>query len=228
MSRSLLCPICHTPIGFSDTICDDCKAQLDSECFDSFMSRCPSCLYPKVADLYVCDRCSQGPVNVIYPVARYDGELSYAVLDSFKFHGHKEMAEVVAMYLNKALQVLDPSRSAILVPIPCSTSRKKRFGWDQMVEVCMALKRQLNCLIINADDNRIQQKRLSRQQRDISSQLRFALNPQFKDALEGLMDKRIIIVDDIITTMNTMNSAMSFLGSCGFEDVCGASWLCEL
>ncbi len=229
MNSALFCPVCHSAMNPCDVICDECKAALDGECFDSFMSRCPVCFYPKVAPFYECEKCSTGiSYNKVYPVARYDGPLSYSILDSFKFHAHKEMANIIAMYLSRALSALDPQGIALIVPIPCSNMRLKKFGWDPMVEVAKALKRPFMQLLSNSDSRRIQQKRLNRQQRLSASEGRFVINPDYSDKLDEIKDKSIIVIDDIVTTMSTMNSAISFLKENGFSNVSGASWLCEL
>ncbi len=222
------CPVCKAPIDSTDIICKDCRAQLDSECFDFSMSRCPMCFYPKLDDLYICERCEGGIYNKVFPVARYDGSLGYSVLYSFKFHGHKEMARVAALYLSRAFKALDPEAKAILVPVPCSKERLKLLGWDPMVEVCKATRRRFLQLLVNSDDQRIQQKRLSRQERIKAAEGRFAVNHRYEKELDELKQEKIIVVDDIITTMSTMNSAIAFLKGKGFQDVSGASWLCEL
>ncbi|MBO4392703.1 MAG: ComF family protein [Spirochaetales bacterium] len=228
MRNMILCPICNQPIRFGSIICDSCKAQLDSECFDTFMVRCPICLYPKINEAYECERCSLQLNYKVFSVARYDGKLSYSVLDSFKFNGHKEMAAVIAFYIKRAIAVLDPLSEALIVPVPCSDTRYERFGWDQMVEVCKALKRPHLQLILNSDSKLKQQKLLNRAQRTESSTGKFVINEEYESELDKISGRRIIVIDDIVTTMSTMNSAISLLKSNGFNDVCGASWLCEL
>ena len=161
-------------------------------------------------------------------MARYDGKLSYSVLDSYKFHGHKEMAAVIAFYISLAIAVLDPLYEALIVPIPCSEVRYERFGWDQMVEVCKVLKRPYLQLISNSDSVLKQQKRMNRAQRTEASAEKFIINKEYESEIEKLAERKIIVVDDIVTTMSTMNSAISLLKSNGFTNVCGASWLCEL
>ena len=222
------CPICNAPIEKSDVICPECRAVLDNECFDAHMARCPMCLYPKVSGDYICDQCLGGIYNRVFPVSSYDGPLSYTVIYNLKFHGHKELAPVVAMYLKRALDVLDPDNEALLVPVPCSADRMKLLGWNPMVEVCKVLDRPYEELIINSGNRTVQQKRLNRAQRLGSAAGRFAINPPYKDRLDEFRDRRIIVVDDIVTTMSTMNSAIALLRSNSFSDVSGASWLCEL
>lgn len=224
------CPICGSPTYRSKVICDDCASQLDSECFDSFMDRCPVCFYPRVAPVYRCEKCLGYPQGAyrVFPVARYDGELSYSIIDSLKFHGHKKMASVVALYLKRALSALDPASEALLVPIPCSASRLKKFGFDQMIEVCKALKREYLPLLVNSSEiPAVQQKRLSREQRLEHSAGKFVLNPSIPD-IDSLKSRPIIVVDDIVTTMSTMNAAIRLLYDNGFQNVSGASWLAEL
>ena len=221
------CPICGSETFASSVICDDCKSELDSECFDSFMVRCPDCFYPRISEQYACPRCSSGKTHRLYPVARYGGGLSYSIVDSFKFRNKKQFAPVVALYLSRALEKLDPSNQAILSPIPCSAARLAKYGWDQMEEVCKALKRPYIHLLKRNTNYEFQQKSLSRSQRRLVSAGRFRLADDCP-GIEELKKKKIIVIDDIITTGSTMEAALSLLENSGFTDVSGASWLAEL
>ena len=160
-------------------------------------------------------------------MARYDGSLSYSILDGFKFRNRRQFAPVVALYLSRALDKLDPSHEAIIVPIPCSAARLEKYGWDQMEEVSRVLNRPYVHLLERNTENQIQQKRLSRDQREEVSGSKFILRSDCL-GIEELKKKKIIVVDDIITTGNTMEAALSILKSNGFTDVSGASWLAEL
>lgn len=225
------CPVCGDFKMSSSVVCDSCRQELDSECFDSFMSRCPVCMYPKTAPEYGCRLCSGKARFRVFPVARYDGPLSYSVLDSFKFHNRKEMAKVVAMYLGRALEVLDPEGNALIVPVPCSAERLRVFGWDQMTEVCKSLGRPWAKLLANNSSGsgsaRVQQKKLDRAGREEHSAGKFSMNSRCRGPMPA-KDRKIIVVDDIVTTMSTMNAAIAVLQENGFTDVDGASWLAEL
>lgn len=219
-----LCPICGSEVFSDSVICPECRENLDAECFDSFMSRCPVCLYPRVSEQYACERCTSGRTYRLFPVARYDGSLSFSVIYNFKFHNRKELAPVVALYLSRALEKLDSGHEAVIVPIPCSSARIHRYGWDQMEEVCKHLKRPYLKLLKRNNDMQIQQKRLSKSQRITAVHDKFSLVGD----CDSRKKRKIIVVDDIITTGSTMNAAISLLKDNGFEDVSGASWLAEL
>jgi len=211
-------------------VCRECASQLDSECFDSFMDRCPVCFCPRVASLYRCRRCNgkKGSVPPIFPVARYDGRLSYAVIDGLKFRGQRKLAGVVALYLGRALDALDPEGKALIVHVPCSASRIGHFGYDHMTDVCKALGREFLPLIVNRSSGQaVQQKKLDRGQRIGSSVDKFKINKEI-DGIDNLKERPVIVVDDIVTTMSTMKAAIALLKEEGFEDVSGASWLAEL
>ena len=227
-----LCPICGSEAFSDSVICPECASELDEECFDAFMSRCPVCFHPRVSDLYVCQRCLQSngknrKAHRIYSVARYDGKLSFSIVDSFKFHNHRKLAPIVALYLKRALDVLDPSGEAVIVPIPCSRGRILKYGWDQMIEVCKFLKRPYVRLLERNEANQDQQKYLGKSQRLQAAEGKFRINNRIKD-LQSYRNRKIIIVDDILTTGSTMEAAMNTLESNGFSDVCGATWLAEL
>lgn len=200
---------------------------MDSECFDAFLSRCAICHYPILSHDYVCSHCFGSLQYTIHCVARYDGNLSHAVLENFKFRSDASMAPVIAMYLDKALSILDPEHEALLVPVPCSKESLRRNGWDHMQLVCKYLHRPTMDLVINKDFG-TQQKRLDRLSRIESAKSRFQFNSKYCKELDTLCKRRIIVVDDICTTMSTINSAMDLLRSKGFNDVKGASWLLDL
>ena len=224
------CPVCGAFKMSSDVVCVSCRKELDSECFDSFMSRCPVCMYPKTAPEYECRLCSGKARYRVFPVARYDGPLSYSVLDSFKFHNDRSLARVVAMYLGRAMEILDPEGNALIVPVPCSADRLRVFGWDQMTEVCRASGRPWAELLANSSScgsAGIQQKKLNRAGREASAEGKFIINPHLKGPMPG-KNRKIIVIDDIVTTMSTMNAAVAVLRENGFTDVEGASWLAEL
>ena len=231
------CLICDAVLNTTKNnagLCHTCQSLLESEQYDKFMAQCPSCYYPIVSSEYKCPRCRkagpEGKAFPIYCVSTYDGNLSYSVLQRFKFHDDKRLAKVVAFMLSKALPILDPSGTAVIVPIPCSKQSLKKRGWDQMKEVAKYLDRDVLPLLVNTNNSSSQQKLLDRSQRLIKMSKRFELDKGYKleEALKALKNRSIILIDDVSTTFSTLTAAQTYLASLGFEDIKGAVWLYDL
>lgn len=223
---TVFCPICNASKKKEEALCEPCLEALKKETLDRSLSRCPKCYYPVLLPLYKCNKCNEDNSYTIYCVSRYDGKLSYSVLDSFKFQERKEFSIVVAHFLKMALSVLDPEGKAMLVPIPCSAQSLKKRGWDHMIEVCEDLKRPYVRALENCLD--VSQKKLSRLERIDLAKKRFQINEKMIGSLEQYKDRKIIVVDDICTTMSTMKAAIDILRNEGFSDVVGAAWMLDI
>ncbi len=231
------CLICDAVLNTTKNnagLCPTCLSLLEEEQYDTFMARCPVCFYPIVSSEYRCPRCLKSGLKEgafpIYCVSTYDGDLSYSVLQRFKFHDDKRLARVVGYMLNKALDILDPSKTAVIVPIPCSKKSLKKRGWDQMKEVSKYLNRKVLSLLVNTSNSSTQQKLLDRSQRLGKINKRFDFNNAYKleEALKALKNRSLILIDDVSTTFSTLTAAQTYLNSLGFESVKGAVWLYDL
>lgn len=235
------CLVCNAP---SDgVLCPDCKDILDSECFDSYMVRCPKCFFPMVSHDYNCPRChgkhqgkesaqgSDGYIVPIYAVADYNSNLSYSLLHRFKFFGDKRIAKVAAMYMKRAIDILDPNGDAFVVPVPCSRQSLRKRGWDQMVQVCECIDRPMLRILENINEGLSQQKLLDRSQRmEQGREKRFSMVSAYeKMANKGVLDeytrRPVVLVDDVTTTFSTIQAAADCLLDMGFKDVKAAVWL---
>ena len=232
IDRCLICDEVLNTTKNGLALCPTCIKALEDEKYDTFMSRCPVCYYPVAGSEYKCPRCRKNGSNAfpIYCVSTYDGDLSYSVLQRFKFHDDKRLAKVVAFMLNKALSILDPQENAVIVPIPCSKQSLRKRGWDQMKEVAKYLDRQSLPLLVNTSISSTQQKLLDRSQRLVKSSKRFELDNGYnlEEALKALKNRSLILIDDVSTTFSTLTAAHDCLASLGFENIKGAVWLYDL
>ena len=232
IDRCLICDDVLNTTKAGLNLCPTCIKALEEERYDTFMARCPVCHYPIVSSEYKCPRCRKAGADAfpIYCVATYDGDLSYSVLQRFKFHDDKRLAKVVAFMLNKALTCLDPEQDAVIVPIPCSKQSLRKRGWDQMKEVAKYLKRQVLPLLVNTSISSSQQKLLDRAQRLVKTSKRFELGKGYnlEEALKILKNRSLILIDDVSTTFSTLTAAHDCLASLGFENIKGAVWLYDL
>ena len=234
IDHCLICDnVCDNTFALKAPVCSSCLATLKSEMYDTFMARCPNCYYPIVGSEYRCPRCKKtasGTAFTVYCVSTYDGDLSYSVLQRFKFHDDKRLAKVVALMLKEALPILDPEGTSVIVPIPCSKQSLKKRGWDQMKEVAKYLDRKVLPLLVNTSNSSSQQKLLDRFQRLTKSSKRFEFNKSFnlEETLKALKNRSLILIDDVSTTFSTLTAAHDHLVSLDFEDVKAMVWLYDL
>lgn len=228
------CLICDN-VCDSHFLCPSCLATLQSETFNTFMSRCPVCYYPIVGKEYSCPRClkatAKGKENFpVYCVSTYDGNLSYSVLQRFKFKNDKKLSNVVVYMLNQGLEVLDPRKSAIIVPIPCSKTSFRKRGWDQMKEVSKYLGREVLDLLEVSSNATGQQKLLDRSQRLSKTSKRYEFSKKYnlKETLSHIAGRQIILIDDVSTTFSTLTAAREALKKIGLEEVKAVVWLYDL
>ena len=205
-------------------MCDTCRTILDSECFDVALSRCPRCHLPKLCDTYKCPCENQDIYYDIFSIARYDGNLSYATLRALKIDGNKAISKVLSYYILKAMIHLGCNKNTIVVPVPCSKARLKKFGWDQMQLVAKHLPYRYENLLVN-NINKGQQKKLSKSQRLEEAKAKFSINKKLLDKLSLDCEQKIVVIDDVTTTMATMKSAIDCLKGQGFNNVSGITWL---
>lgn len=229
------CLICDNVCDSHNFLCPSCLATLESEMFSTFMATCPSCFYPIISPEYRCPRCLKSPVSSscafpVYCVSTYDGNLSYTVLQRFKFRDDKKLAKVVALMIKKGLDELDSQHKAVIVPIPCSKASFKKRGWDQMKEVSKYLNREVLDLLTVTTNSKVQQKLLDRTDRMKKDNKRFELSKKYNinDLLESLKGRQIILIDDVSTTFSTLTAAYEALKKLGFEDVKAVVWLYDL
>ena len=199
------------------------------------MVNCPSCFYPIISTEYVCPRCLKASVSnqqtfPVYCVSTYDGNLSYTVLQRFKFRNDKKLAKVIALMLNKGLDILDKQHKAVIVPVPCSKSSLKKRGWDQMKEVAKYLDREVLNLLEVSSKLSIQQKLLDRSERIKKTDKRFDLAKKYnlEELLTYLRGRQLILIDDVSTTFSTLTAAYEALKKLGFEEIKATVWLYDL
>ncbi|WP_186075847.1 ComF family protein [Phocicoccus pinnipedialis] len=161
-------------------------------------------------DSPICESCStellkETDTNYEYP-HEVISFLSYneAVANLFhryKFMGDNALKEVLASFVSHNFKQYD-----FVISIPLSSKRLKERGFNQVTEV-------LDCLKVKYTDvletsHRKRQSERSKIERT-ESQNPFTIKSTFD--VSKLLDKRILIVDDIYTTGMTMTHAVNVL-----------------
>lgn len=189
---------------------------------------CNSCrpkLIPQAACCYQCH--SPSRLGRTCPACRGDGRLlsvncatSYAGLSkdllwALKFDRAQAAADIIGSIL-AATYTANTPKDALIVPVPTATKRIRKRGYDQAVLIARSFARHTGCqyasLLIRHGSQ--EQKGAGRQQRH--QQLRGAF--QVKNSAK-VANRRIILVDDVITTGATLEQASSVLTASGARAV---------
>jgi ComF family protein len=215
-----LCFICSVPT----TRQQDCA--VCPHCWDKCLRLrivppwCPSCGLPfqgfEQGSPHLCGRCILDPPP--YSGARsfgyYTAELSRTVQE-FKFRGRKNLVGLLAPLLAGAfVESWNREEFDFLVPIPLHPKRKRKRGFNQAA----LLSRKLSQLIaVPCCDTALRRVRDTAPQVGLSDSQRLrnlqsAFQCKDKAAVAG---KRVLLIDDVMTTGATLASAAAALVSSG-------------
>lgn len=183
-ARKKLCESCHLKLtGWRSGVrCGRCRRIMDSreeECKDcTFISR------------------RFTPVRNIRCLLDYNSEVKL-MMHRYKFVRDVALAEVMAYFID-----IRPWQYDYIVPIPISSHRLLERGFNQITEV---LKHSaIPCTGLLSTDKVKLQSELSKTER-MNSDNPFSFDAAHKDV--KILDKRILIVDDIYTTGITVHHA---------------------
>jgi ComF family protein len=137
--------------------------------------------------------------------------LAKLLVTKLKFEGAQAAAREMAVLL-KPLMPTD----AVIVPVPTATGRVRGRGYDQAKLLARALSREtrlpcLDCLVRRGQTHQVGASRAERQR-----QLHGAFRPRKLDQIRG---KHIVLVDDVVTTGATLETAARVLRQSGVARV---------
>ena len=148
-------------------------------------------------------------------VADYSFPWDHLIVE-FKFHGRPELAGVLSQHLLHAVQRAGQPLPALVVPVPLSAARLAERGYNQAWELA---KRTAAALGLRADATLLQrpldsahQAVLSRSERQRNMRTAFMADPRRRAPLQ---DRRVALVDDVMTTGATAREAAAVLVRAG-------------
>lgn len=186
-------------------LCARCAA--GTACFTGPV--CALCGIPVA--LGVC-RCDDLPVSIerVRSVGPYDGWLRGAVVQ-VKYHGEWARARHLAPMLAQASADLLPADA--LIPVPLHPSRRKQRGFNQTEKLAEELSHEIAVpveLALQRIRKTTPQVRLGAEGRQANVEDAFAISPG--QSVEG---KRVVLVDDVITTGATLCACAHVLVAAG-------------
>ncbi|MDO7881179.1 ComF family protein [Salinibacterium soli] len=193
-ARALLFPLDCAGCGAPDRgLCDDCAALLRPA---------------------VTPRSTPGGL-VVYTALRYESEVRRIIL-TFKEEGRTDLARQLSWPLGEAIRAaLAEYPDAVVVPVPSSRAGYRRRGFDPVRLLLRRTGRRFERVLAPTRATGVQ-KSLGRVER--ADNLRDALG-----ARPGIRGRRVLLIDDILTTGATLEEAARAVAAAGGEVVGAAT-----
>lgn len=219
----ILPPICHICRSFIPEagiihICQECRNNLPL--VSSLL--CSICGIPfhGTGDGHPCGACIKNPPQ--FDLARahflYEGPIRELV-HSFKYNQQTHLRHPLALLTLQGMgSFLADNNPHLIVPVPLHRSRLRQRGFNQAVLLGRVLSRRLNLPLLPDSLVRTRptepQINLSATERKVN--VKGAFTVKSPDQIAG---KRILLLDDVMTTGSTMNECAKELKKAGAEMV---------
>lgn len=171
---------------------------------------CDACLNPAI-EPSVIDQTKQNSlywgIKKIYGVGKYHHPIMQSAIQEMKYGGARD----IGIKLGKALAyIIPPNKYDYVVPVPLHKRRFRERGFNQSNVIAEQLTNITTTLLPALTRNRYTtaQASLDREHRLNNLKSAFVINPRYKSLI---MDKKILIVDDVFTTGSTINTCAQIL-----------------
>lgn len=182
---------------------------------------CPACmpgLVPLPSRCYRCRRITeeyktcaacrkQTVLYSVQPRAQYDG-LAKALVWKLKFGGAQAAATEMARLMKERISMT----GVLLIPVPTATSRVRRRGYDQSVLLARAIAREAGTTTLTCLRRSGQNEQVGADRRRRVMQLQGAYHCTNPELIQG---KHVLLVDDVLTTGATLETAAKALKLAG-------------
>jgi ComF family protein len=207
------CLLCGDSSGHGP-LCKDCLNDLPR----LSLASCPVCALPTL-DGEICGNCLKRPpafdstraaFNYAFPVD--------ALLKALKYRGELSVAEIAAGGITDA--IASQYIPDLIIPMPLHPERLQERGFNQVVEISRRISQQIQCKLSLRSVIRV---------RHSEPQASLPLNKRAKnvkgvfavidDALSDVRGKKIVVVDDIMTSGASLNELAKTLKKAGAVNV---------
>ncbi len=166
------------------------------------------------ASYAVCETCNEASgLQNVWVRTPYEG-FAQELVQRLKFERAYSVSTTIAVSLLDSFAYLLPV-GAVIVPIPTASSRVRARGYDQSVLIAKAFAKRVK-LPYSTALSRIGQHRQTGNKR---THRLMQLEQVFEVKNHTLKNKPIILIDDVLTTGATIESAASALRKAGFEHI---------
>jgi competence protein ComFC len=206
----LVAPHCCIGCGVEGLLlCQACR----TSSLPSVPSRCYRC-HRATKDYRVCSKCkNSSSLNRVFVVTDYDN-LAKELIHKLKFErgmsASKEIAEIIGS------QFGDLDKNIIIVHLPTANSRIRQRGYDQAELIAKYFAKQTGLKRKKPLKRNSFSRQVGASRKQRFAQLENAFEIKNQDAING---KNIILVDDVVTTGASIESAAKNLKNAGAKGV---------
>ncbi len=198
---------------------DGCRAKL-KPIEPPFCKRCGQPFAGEFSGEFECTNCVE--MGLKFEFARAAMQANVEMLDAihrFKYQQALWLEPLFDRLLREsAFGQIRAWRGDCLVPVPLHPVRFRERGFNQAETLCRNLSRDTGLMVLNRAVKRI---RVTRTQALLSRGERLAnMRGAFAPAKMNLNDKRVVLVDDVLTTGATTNECASACLKAGAAAVC--------
>lgn len=203
---------------FDHWICNDCHSALpilsEQHCF--------ICKKIETVNGKLCTNClsklkEKPALDSVFIVSTYQDKLLKKTIHKFKYNFIKDVAEPLTLLTAQSLQNSNFPIPDFIIPVPIHKKRLRWRGFNQSLILAKKLDLKipiLNNILTKKIHTKPQAKTKSRQERIKNLNDAFSIKKS-----EKIKGKKILLIDDIITTGTTLEQCAKLLKSAGAKKV---------
>lgn len=212
----LLCDRLLPTDSEAQSLCHDCLADMPP--LGPAYCSCCAQPFPKATTTHLCGTCLTRPslFSKVHAVGLYQDNLKEAV-HRLKYRDQLSLAKPLGQLLGKVVaSAEDAFTPDLIVPVPLHPRRLRQRGFNQALEIARPISRLFNSTL---DHSLLQRVLDTQQQQGLSSkQRRGNLRNAFTLAAEA-RELKILLIDDVMTTGETVRECCRALVSGGISEV---------
>ncbi|MBK8551521.1 MAG: ComF family protein [Ignavibacteria bacterium] len=152
-----------------------------------------------------------------------EGDNFSKIIYQLKYGGMKRLGIYLGELLGKELRNHLKENDLtfdLLIPVPLFKTKVRERGFNQSDFICIGINKELNIQFSPGLVTRVRytktQTKLNREQRMNNMKDAFKINKKYENQIDG---KRVIVVDDVVTTGSTINEVIKVLEENGCGDI---------
>lgn len=179
--------------------------------------RCCAQPFQTTTSNHLCGTCLKRPpsFSIVHAAGLYQGSLKEAV-HKLKYRNQLTLAKPLGQILGKSVVEAESFAPDLIIPVPLHPNRLRQRGYNQALEVARPIAQQLAVPLVTT---LLQRSRNTPQQQGLSAiERRSNLRNAFTLSSEA-QALRILLVDDVMTTGETVRECCRTLLSGGVNEV---------